>query len=427
MDPKALAKAKRSHSQHGRRNHPTPSAVAQKKKAAQAESEDKVQRLRFHELPSNWGRYDGGEEEAESSSSTASAEGEVVRKSKGADFSYLIEQARSKQDENRNLAAPKSSSLFEDIPLDFMQGVSSTCVSRGKNLLSRCQNDNFYVDDDLTPNYEVPFLTLDLHALATQLSRIKLSERLFIEADLLPEDPCSDDSKGTTAQTERIEVDEVRYNLNPTDSSPRHSPVMDSGGQAKDHSSAISIINVNLGKMSDRREDAEFTTLLDQGSSSKKGAAEAELDMLLESFGETHLSDSKKPISNFSSDQKRPAEAELDMLLDSSFSFIPGSLLGDSSFNGAPNHDPTGQISRDQTHFTSNRAVIDSLDVSLDDLLEETSTTKEFHRQKSGIGPISIRNISPPLSKSGSSSSVDHSLASRATMDDFDSWFDTLG
>jgi hypothetical protein len=34
----------------------------------------------------------------------------------------------------------------------------------------------------------VPFLSMDLHALATQLSKVKLYQRLFIEKDLLPED-----------------------------------------------------------------------------------------------------------------------------------------------------------------------------------------------------------------------------------------------
>jgi len=39
----------------------------------------------------------------------------------------------------------------------------------------------------------VPFLSMDLHALANRLSKLKLSQRLFLEEDLLPEDlvfPC---------------------------------------------------------------------------------------------------------------------------------------------------------------------------------------------------------------------------------------------
>jgi hypothetical protein len=40
----------------------------------------------------------------------------------------------------------------------------------------------------LLPNFQVPFLSMDLHALANQLSKLKLSQRLFLEEDLPPED-----------------------------------------------------------------------------------------------------------------------------------------------------------------------------------------------------------------------------------------------
>lgn len=38
------------------------------------------------------------------------------------------------------------------------------------------------------PKCQVPFLNIDLKALSAQLSRLRLSQRLFIEADLLPEE-----------------------------------------------------------------------------------------------------------------------------------------------------------------------------------------------------------------------------------------------
>jgi hypothetical protein len=39
----------------------------------------------------------------------------------------------------------------------------------------------------LLPNFQVPFLSMDLNALANHLSKIRLSRRLFIEDDLFPE------------------------------------------------------------------------------------------------------------------------------------------------------------------------------------------------------------------------------------------------
>ena len=40
----------------------------------------------------------------------------------------------------------------------------------------------------LFPNFQVPFLSMDLNALANHLSKVKISRRLFIEEDLFPED-----------------------------------------------------------------------------------------------------------------------------------------------------------------------------------------------------------------------------------------------
>lgn len=111
MDPKATAKSKRVHSLHGRRNHPSPSSISAKKKASAsastsgAQSKGEAPRPRRRpELPSNWDRYDDGDdddsgamggEEGEVSSSSMAQESEIVAQSKGADYQYLIEQARS--------------------------------------------------------------------------------------------------------------------------------------------------------------------------------------------------------------------------------------------------------------------------------------------------------------------------------------------
>lgn len=115
MDPKATAKSKRGHSLHGRRNNPSSSAIAAKKKAstsvsasgAGVQSKGNAPRPRSRpELPSNWDRYDddedddysgamGGEKVESSSAAMAEQGSEMLAKSKGADYQYLIEQARS--------------------------------------------------------------------------------------------------------------------------------------------------------------------------------------------------------------------------------------------------------------------------------------------------------------------------------------------
>jgi hypothetical protein len=103
MDPKAAAKSKRSHTVHGRRAHQTPAAAAahrQKRAAAVATSSGP----RSRNLPSNWDRYAEGEEE--DPAPAAEWAGEVAPRSKGADFGFLLEQARAQPREARGLGAP---------------------------------------------------------------------------------------------------------------------------------------------------------------------------------------------------------------------------------------------------------------------------------------------------------------------------------
>lgn len=102
MDPKAAAKSKRSHTVHGRRAHQTPAAAAaHRQKRAVAASAGPRRR----ELPSNWDRYDA-EGEADDPAATAEWNGEVVPRSKGADFEFLLEQARAQPREARDLSKP---------------------------------------------------------------------------------------------------------------------------------------------------------------------------------------------------------------------------------------------------------------------------------------------------------------------------------
>ncbi|VAH22850.1 unnamed protein product [Triticum turgidum subsp. durum] len=191
MDPKAAARSKRSHTVHGRRTHQTPAAAAahKQKRAAAAGggggggggSSSAAPRSR--NLPSNWDRYED-EPEADDAAEWA---GEVAPRSKGADFAFLLEQARAQPLEERGLGAA-GRLASQDSAFDFMQASTSMLEAKAEGIMSWFEDDNFVLEDDLAPDFEVPFLSMDLHALATKLSKIKLSQRLFMEENLLPED-----------------------------------------------------------------------------------------------------------------------------------------------------------------------------------------------------------------------------------------------
>ncbi|RWV77882.1 hypothetical protein GW17_00061232, partial [Ensete ventricosum] len=100
-------------------------AIAQRKKHGNSKDKNPTQcgggdgvpkRSRAPALPSNLGRY--GEEEEELNGAGNPAATEVAPKSKGADFGYLLEQARTQQQERRNLASRglSSSSSSEELP-----------------------------------------------------------------------------------------------------------------------------------------------------------------------------------------------------------------------------------------------------------------------------------------------------------------------
>jgi hypothetical protein len=108
MDPKAAAKSKRSHTVRGRRVHQTPAAAAahrQKRATAAAAAAATSSGPRSRNLPSNWDRYDA-EGEAEDSAAAGEWTGEVAPRSKGADFGFLLEQARAQPSGARDLIAP---------------------------------------------------------------------------------------------------------------------------------------------------------------------------------------------------------------------------------------------------------------------------------------------------------------------------------
>lgn len=468
MDPKSTAKSKRSHTQHGRRAHLPPAALAHKKKAAGGDRTTSAHRG----LPSNWDRYDDEISEGIGSNlgnKVVGDVGEVAPKSKGADFGYLIEQARS-QPKGFGSVESQDSSAVEEFSFDFMQGVSSMLSARGKSLLSRCGDDNFIVDDDSTSSYEVPFLTMDLNALSAQLSRLRLSQRLFIEADLLPEElnlEESGDSKTTSAATTQ-EISEPAEFGHIFDSQTFLSPpgLVDNSNTQATHNFMDSEMNHGAGAEKDKpqappQQSAELeakssiqreqsgirkvpepiTTHAISSSEQKQTArfvataAEAELDMLLDSFSETSLSDSM-PASLI--DQiSAPKRSSFGSVASKS-----GQSTNDSSSRGIPitsinasiddlvaetskyldYQEPSGSQQKEMAflensllgskysnayNLPSSKAVSDSIDDSIDDLLVETSVSLKGQQQTTN------------QQKKGT-------LASFKAMDDFDSWLDTL-
>lgn len=317
----------------------------------------------------------------------------------------------------------------------------------------------------------------------------------------------SDDSKGcsSSSQSEEFGSIEIGQNLLTSDSYLYSSPSKDALRHNADPSASIfpnpnisqpypaqkneeeKIVGANLGQQFDKGEGEaeESPANISKISASKKiGEAEAELDMLLESFKETNLSGSikgdlldREASSKISSDEslplqwrsaaqnhgyvirKQPEDAELDMLLDSSkenrlSGSIHGSLLDSGSNSRAPNSDffyPTHQQSSVQSQFSSKNMVAASIDDSIDDLLAETSQILKMQQKhmrapapQLGSMVSSMKRSDPdPGSDSigdllgghkfiitqngvGSSKGSSSNLGSEVQMDDFDSWMDSF-
>uniref|UniRef100_A0A0A9CZF7 Uncharacterized protein n=1 Tax=Arundo donax TaxID=35708 RepID=A0A0A9CZF7_ARUDO len=449
MDPKAAAKSKRSHTVHGRRANQTPAAAAAHKQKHGAASSSGP---RSRKLPSNWDRYDA-EGEAEDPATAAEWTGEVVPRSKGADFAFLLEQAQAQPRETRELGSPWLPS--QDSPFDFMQASTYMLEAKGEGILSWCNDDNFILEDDLAPEFEVPFLSMDMHALANQLSKVKLSQRLFIEEDLLPEDLADasedneipiecDTSVGTDAKGSSVrhilvepkkDVSHHEYasSIHSDDQmKTRHQP------QCFEQKTTSPKIGSQVGRS---EEDESYTRIMDtdpgtghsKGLKFEVGAAEEELDMLLNSFSGTHLSnsnleesfghdstlqgisESKEKVTPITS-SKLPALAPVDDALDD--------LLSETSMSVQNECFATPSLTSQQTSksghnidFRYGKTIdVTSIEDSVDNFLEDTlSSLNEQKQTTSAQGQNNTSNDSAPP-RSGPSN----------VSDDFDSWFDSL-
>ncbi|KAK8286416.1 hypothetical protein V6Z12_D08G293200 [Gossypium hirsutum] len=405
MDAKALAKSKRAHSQHhSKKPHsvqkskpPSPGVNEpsnSKKQTIKQIKEKAHQAQRISALPSNWNRY---EEEFDSGSEDPTQTPDViVPKSKGADFRHLLSEAQSQLQAN-----PYSNNIpsLDDVFPGSMLAV------RGEGILS--WTGNFVVDDSTTATPEASFLSLNLQALAEQLEKVDLSKRLFIEEDLLPPDLRSERSKVKNDQEpdqmqaapDRKEAAKITEGSTPNDlpgSKAIDAILSNSGLDLMAEVQSVSISSQNSESSESRAPDnLNFTT-----ASNKKvpkfeaAAAEAKLDMLLNSFNETKLLDTSNLSSEKPSSIGSLKASNLDSLLDD--------LLQETSTTVNRGID------------SSKTAAVNSTSEDLlDDLLQETSSKIVDAKLGSDNNVRSSSSSSQPVSKS-------------KILNDFDSWLDTI-
>ncbi|KAK7316559.1 hypothetical protein RJT34_00113 [Clitoria ternatea] len=433
MDVKALAKSKRSHTQHhnkkGHHSHkfkaPSPSSSTSSSPASndsakhllgtqQLNDDKKPRRSQFQgssALPNNWDRYEEEEEELESGSEIASKNVAVaLPKSKGADFRHLVAEAEAEAEARAETSLGGFPSLDDLLPGEFGEGLSSMLVVRGEGIVSWVGDDNFVVEDRTSGNPEASFMSLNLHALAESLDKVDLSKRLFIESDLLPSEltvneehqelEAKEHSELANRMSKELSLDDFAAEDQFTSSSSS-STTYAASTFALSNNSLVPVINakVELQKVGNSGKNKAFslnseanvhsTEDMRGGETTFEAAtAEDELDMLLDSLSETKILHSP----SFNSNTTFPVS------------------LGDSSVFPP-------QISKKDPAPSHTAIISASLDETLDDLLEETSSLMNPN--------VLVRQQEEkPVHHSISSSS--HSGSKSKVLDDFDSWFDTL-
>lgn len=428
MNTKSLAKSKRAHSQHHSKKHhhhpnqtlkgPSTSSIgasSSKKPTPGKEIKEKPSQSQVSSaLPSNWDRYeeefDLGTDDS-SQDRTNQPSDVVLPKSKGADYAYLISEAKSQYQTSSSSEIFPS---FDDVVNDFDQGMGTFLSVRGQSILSWIEGDSFIVDDKATTSNEASFLSLDLHALAEQLAKVDLSKRLFIEADLLPPEQCreelhasynlSQDTATCGREASKRDSDELQVHILSDVSS--ETTVSNHLVQDFSNDRLKSTYQVKDETLQFGRTESESSAQLNATSNPNKkpsefeaAAAEAELDMLLGSFSEANFLESPgfTEVSRYMSREGKFSESIGGSPLDESMQVFPAKKGPD----------------------LCRSALAADLDDTLDDLLKETSSL------------ISQSAASLSLEVKATPSDFLSSPSSRPTskpkvLDDFDSWLDTI-
>ncbi|KAL4573175.1 hypothetical protein LXL04_019972 [Taraxacum kok-saghyz] len=299
MDTKSLAKSKRAHSQHHKKHHPNPKATTTTTttttttKAPGNTVEVKQLPRQSHgssALPSNWDRYEDEDDPIIESQTDGQQQNDVVLpKSKGADYAYLISEAKSQN------STRLSSDIFpslDDFVSDFGQGKDSFVAVRGESLLSSVLNDGFFVDDkSKTPaSYEASFLSLNLHDLSEQLAKIDLPKRLFMEKDLFPPKMYSERQK----ESETSSYGHNYTNRNQFKPSNHQEPITPSNPTTSHDHIICTATNPNPTVAFEPKR------------------AELELDMLLDSFEDSNLKENDSKTKK----EKQSVAFDIDETLD---------------------------------------------------------------------------------------------------------------
>lgn len=434
MDIKAMAKSKRSHTRHHQpRKLPHPSKTpAPSSSSASADSVDpklakkegeRKRAVQPPSLPSNWDRYedegsDDGQQVAElwidsgsgepsrlTDSKAKAVPDEVKPKSKGANFGELITQAK----ESRSSYAPS----FHDTLPDFYQGLGPMLSIRGESILSWEGGDDFLADEEATTTQEAPFLRLDLQDLSEQLVKVDLAKRLFIGPDLLhPElraqganeldhEMLLEKSEKQTRARVPETFDELLSLYLEEEQNAEQERDEDEGGansltatistSSPDPACAANVTDSKLDDIvfQDAREPSSVTLVTEKdskrSSAFESAAAEAELDMLLNSFSETKLFDPSA------------TDSEVDIYKKQHETPLPS------------RENPSLDI-----------PITSSLDDAVDNLLEETSK-----QDRKGSLSQSTEMKATSFELPSSTSSSDPSSKSKV-LEDFDSWFDMI-
>ncbi|KAF2283268.1 hypothetical protein GH714_043620 [Hevea brasiliensis] len=429
MDAKALAKSKRAHSlQHSKKPHSAQKSKAPAGGANDAGTGNKAlgkqakEKARQSGLPSNWDRY---EEEFDSGSqdpsgdTTNKASDVILPKSKGADYRYLLAEYQTQCQSDCYLDTVPS--LEDILPGDFKLGLESMLSVRGKSIQSWIGDDNFVVEETAV-SPEVPFLSLNLNALAEQLAKVDISERLFIEADLLPLQLTGDGSKPCSS----LESDQMQTSETEATATFSEEPTLKDFSKMNkvaneniEVTSSGSIVNGHLNVNSfNQGFDLLNQTRTDRNSSQDSKHSQSRALECPTEFNMSSVSEPKKKRSTF---EASTAEAELDMLLDS---FSETKLLDSSGFMSATIPEkqkeapaPLPQLARNTPSSGKSTPIAAKLDV-LDDLLEETSILTDKN------GSYQLTKVTAAHDEIQSSSS--QPATKSKVLDDFDSWLDTI-
>ncbi|XP_065875364.1 protein ECERIFERUM 16 [Euphorbia lathyris] len=412
MDAKSLAKSKRAHSlHHSKKPHAIQKAkalsggtsgnVGSANKAIGKQAKEKAQ---LSALPSNWDRYEDEFEGSEgpSGDSMNKATDSSFPKSKGADYRHLIAEAQSQHQSNSGLDSFLS--LDDIFPGDFNIGVGPILSVRGEGILSWIGDDNFVVEDETTGNPEAQFVSLNLNALAEQLEKVTLSQRLFIEADLLPPE-LTEDRRSTI---DRPDLDQMHTGATDSEEPTLKDLSGDNKVANQNTETTSSWSSVNVQKNSN--SFIQGSNLLNQTTHdlNSKPDSKSHPTRAVETPSELNSSSVAGQSKKLSVIEATAAEAELDMLLD--------------TFNETKLLDPPGTSQKEAltappqftgTAPSSSRTI--NFATELDDLLEEASNSSD--PRNLGKATATSNEIKSTSSQSVSKSKV---------LDDFDSWLDTI-